>query len=182
MLLKFQFQFSIYLFGILELVLHSECLPSATNNSAIIINVVESRKLTDDTESITSHTNSISESNSYVHNEANPSGYQYYKNSAASIQKHEPSIPPVPSSTYPSNHKPVHELDIDQSYFPQVEEMPFISNVPVLPVEHYIQYKNKSPNKLKSGKFKFWSILIFSTAILEYNYYLISISLKITLI
>lgn len=107
----------------------------------------QSRKLSDDLESITSYTNLISDPNSGIIGDHLTKEFQYYNEP---IEITTPRYDPPPSIEVPSNHQPSHPIDINQSYFPQLEPIPYnpnVQNIPNIPTDTYI-----APPPIASGQ------------------------------
>lgn len=108
-----------------ELFTQCQCSTSAksqTDDKTRISSNIQSRKLPDDFESVTTATNLISDLviDENIVNE----GFQYF-NDPPKIST--PKYETILEVTY-DNHQPIHQLDLNHSYLPQLEPMPQISN------------------------------------------------------
>lgn len=94
----------------------------------------QSRKLTDtDVDSITTYTNLLSDANAAgIIGDHITKEFQYYNEPIEiTTSKYDPSL--QSSIDVPNNHQPAYQDDVNQSYFPQLETVPYIANVPSIP-------------------------------------------------
>lgn len=143
MLAKIQipYIYLVCLISSLNLIAQCQCSQSANSQTSEKPNIVvheQSRKLSDDVETITTYTNLISESNAGIIDDHITKEFQYYNEP---IEITTPRYDPPPPISVPNNHQPAHQIDINQSYFPQLEPVPYIptvSNLPNIPSNTYI--------------------------------------------
>lgn len=128
----------VCLISSLDLIAQCQCSQSANDsqtsekpNSAV---QEQSRKLSDtDVDSITTYTNLLSDANAAgIIGDHITKEFQYYNEPIEiTTPKYDPSLPS--SIDVPSNHQPAQQIDVNQSYFPQLETVPYIPNVPSIP-------------------------------------------------
>ncbi|XP_055299241.1 uncharacterized protein LOC129566895 [Sitodiplosis mosellana] len=126
----------VCLISSLDLIAQCQCSQSA-NHSQTSENPnydvqEQSRKLSnDDVESVTTYTNLLSDTHpAAIIGDHIMKEFQYYNEP---IEITTPRYDPPPSIDVPSNHQPAHQIDLHQSYFPQLETVPYIANVPSIP-------------------------------------------------
>lgn len=137
----------LFILSSLDLIKECQCSQSAniaTTSEAPNSNVQQeqSRKL-HDVESITTFGNLISESIPMMINSQKE--FQYYDDALDSVMP-TPRYDAVPASIdLPSNHRPIHQLDLDHQYSPEVETVSFVSSdsyIPNIPDEYIVAPHN----------------------------------------
>lgn len=144
--IRFQYVYVVWVIISLDLIAQCQCSQSATTPTSDKINHYnvqeQSRKLTDDVESITSYSNLISDTNPVIIGDHITKEFQYYNEPIEiTTSKYEATPSQLSSSSInvPNNHQPIHQMD--QPFFPQLEPVPYIPtvpNIPNIPSETYI--------------------------------------------
>lgn len=128
MMIKNPYVYVVYIIALFELFTQCQCSTSAnsqTDDKTIISSNIQSRMLPDDFESVTTATNLISEPNDLVNDDQiENEGFQFF-NDALKIST--PKYETISEVTY-DNHQPIHSLDLNHPYLPQLEPTPQISN------------------------------------------------------
>lgn len=126
-----QYIYVVCLISSLDLITQCQCSQSANSQIASekpSYDVQESRKLSENIESITTYTNLLGDPKPIIVGDEITKDYQYYHEP---IEITTPMYDQSPNNhqEVPNNHQPVHlmELDLNQSYFPKVEPIPYIS-------------------------------------------------------
>lgn len=121
--LLIQYVYVVCLISSLDLIAQCQCSQSANNQTSEKPNSdvrEQARKLSDDFEPVTSYTNLL---NDPIVAEGVTREFQYYNEP---IEITTPKYDPPPSIELPSNHKPVHQMDIKPSFYPQIEPAPYV--------------------------------------------------------
>lgn len=133
----------------LDLIKQCQCSQSATNIPTTTSErpnsdaQVQSRKLQDNVEAITTFGNLISDPIPMII--GSQKEYQYYDDSLDSLIQTEKYDSP-PSIDLPTNHQPIHKLDVNQQYFPDVETVSFVPSDPYHPNLPNLQNLPNVPN------------------------------------
>ncbi|XP_031624086.1 uncharacterized protein LOC116341268 [Contarinia nasturtii] len=156
----------VWLISSLDLIAQCQCSQSANSQT----NVQEqSRKLTDDIESITSYTNLISDTNPVIIGDHITKEFQYYDDSIAITTSKYEATPSQSSSSsqsinVPNNHQSIHQMDLNQPFYPQLEPVPYIPtvpNIPNIPSDTYISAAPPIPSSknhlVKVTREPFWA-------------------------
>lgn len=138
-----QYIYVVCLISSLDVITQCQCSQSANTQISDSANGdAQQRKVPDGIESITTFTNLIGEPSPVInYGDQFTKEFQYYEDpSVHTTLKYEP-----PSIEIPNNHKPVHELDLNESYFP-LEPLPYIPGhnfipPPPPPPKHYLKVK-----------------------------------------
>lgn len=154
------FIYILFILSSLDLIKECQCSQSAniaTTSEAPNSNVQQeqSRKL-HDVESITTFDNLISESIPMMFNSQKE--FQYYDDSLDSVMPTPRYDAVPPSIDLPNNHRPIHQLDLDHPYSPEVETVSFVSSdsyVPNIPNEYVVAPYN--PTLVKVTREPIWA-------------------------
>lgn len=135
-----QYIYVVCLISSLDLIEKCQCAQSANSQTSENPNDTvqeQSRKLSENIESITSYTNLISDSDHpVIIDDHITKEFQYYNEP---IEITTPKFQPSPSIDVPSNHRPVHQVNLP--FYPQVDSVPYVSNianVPNIPNDAYV--------------------------------------------
>lgn len=134
-----QYVYVVCLISSLDLIAQCQCFQSANNQTSEKPNYdveKQARKLPDDVEPITTYTNLLGDPNQII-GDGMTNAFQYYNDQ---IEITTPKYDSPPSIELLSNHQPIHQLDVNQSYFPQIEPVPYI------PSETFINPPPPIPN------------------------------------
>lgn len=118
-----QYVYVVCLISSLDLIAQCQCSQSANNQTSEKPNnnvQEQARKLSDDIEPVTSYTNLLADP---IIADGITREFQYYNEP---MEITTPNYDPPPSIELPSNHQPVHQMDINQSFFPQIEAAPYV--------------------------------------------------------
>lgn len=127
--MKIRYIYVVCLISSLDLIEKCQCAQSANSQTSEKPNDTvreQSRKLSEDIESITSYTNLISDSDHpVIIGDHITKEFQYYNEP---IEITTAKFQPSPSIDVPSNHRPVHQVNLP--FYPQVDSVPYVPNIP----------------------------------------------------
>lgn len=132
--------------------LFTQCQCSSSANILINEKITaheQSRKLPDDVETYTTFTNLISEPNGLVNDDQiQNNDFQYYNEP---IEITTPKYETIQTITY-SNHQPIHQLDINHTFYPQLEQTAYVPSEnyadvppPLPPPSHHLLKVTREP-------------------------------------
>lgn len=157
----FQYFYVVWLISSLDFIAQCQCSQSANNQPTSVkrsdTNDVQkqSRRYSDEAEIITSYTNLIGDDEPVMvdDNDSEEKDYLYFNDPAAiSTPKYEPHLPPLPLPPIapidlpdlPINHQPIHELERNPAYYPQMD--PHLEPIPFDPEESFMEHAPVPPD------------------------------------
>lgn len=152
--IMFPYFYMLFLISSLDVIKQCQCSQSANiaTTSEQPHSQEQSRKLHDNVEAITTFGNLISDPIIL----GNQKEFQYFDDSLDSVL----ATPQYDSAIdLPSNHQPIHQLDLNQQYAPEVETVSFISSdsyIPNIPRDPYVAAA-PSPTLLKVTREPIWA-------------------------
>lgn len=155
----FQYFYVVWLISSLDFIAQCQCSQSANNQQQTSVKrndtddvQKQSRRYSDEAEIITSYTNLIGDDEPVEvdDDDSREKDFLYFNDPATiSTPKYEPHLPPIPHLSpidLPNNHKPIHQLERNPAYYPQMD--PHLEPIPYDPEESFLDHAPVPPDSI----------------------------------